>query len=134
MTDVARMWVNQPSAHQTYHSLHGFNVLAVKEDKTLHRVYFLSGDVVSQQISTTALSDGWIPERRSLVLDKLVQSGAKVTISRWDATDATDDTPFKASVVGRWFIGGHHSLGDTVYAALRNLEMYVATRVYKHKD
>lgn len=55
-----RMWVNQPSALQQYHALHGTNVLAVREDAATCRIYFLSGPIVSQQIDPLALSEGWI--------------------------------------------------------------------------
>lgn len=56
---VERMWINQPSTQQTYHDLHGTNVLAVYERPNFYRVYFLSGPVVSQEVSALALSRGW---------------------------------------------------------------------------
>lgn len=55
---VARMWINQPSSQQPLHHLHGTNVLAVQENSTTYRVYFLSGSVISQQVSYSALSPG----------------------------------------------------------------------------
>ena len=61
---IKRMWVNQPSKLQTYHDLHGMNVLAnfktsgfVKDDDVT--IYFLSGPVISQIIDAKALADGW---------------------------------------------------------------------------
>lgn len=56
---MVRMWVNQPSSHQQYHSLHGTLVLAVKENETTWRAWFLSGAIISQQFLIQALSDGW---------------------------------------------------------------------------
>lgn len=64
MSYPRRMWINQPSTHQPHHALHGRRVLAMRERGTLdgatiERVYFLSGDVVDQQMVSTALSEGW---------------------------------------------------------------------------
>jgi hypothetical protein len=56
---LTRMWVNQPSTLQAHHKLHGVNVLAAPELGDTVRVYFTSGDVVSQQMSKAALSKGW---------------------------------------------------------------------------
>lgn len=54
-----RVWINQPSTSQPFHRLHGTRALAVRESQNIARIYFLSGPVVSQQISTVALSEGW---------------------------------------------------------------------------
>lgn len=62
-----RMWINQPSKLQPYHDLHGTNVLAIHERDDIsseipvhiYRAYFLSGDVISQEITLAALSPGW---------------------------------------------------------------------------
>jgi hypothetical protein len=59
MTNIRRMWINQPSTLQRYHALHGTNVLALRETKSTYRVYFLSGSIISQQIGSDALSSGW---------------------------------------------------------------------------
>jgi len=56
---VERMWINQPSMLQPYHGLHGTNVLATRESDDTCIIYFLSGDVTSQQIDPIALSKGW---------------------------------------------------------------------------
>jgi hypothetical protein len=56
-----RMWINQPSGLQTFHALHGTNVLAEHEYDDTMRIYFLSGDVISQQVFKSALSEGWRP-------------------------------------------------------------------------
>jgi len=56
---VERMWINQPSKLQPYHNLHGTRVLAVRESYETSRIYFLSGDVISQVIDPVALSPGW---------------------------------------------------------------------------
>jgi hypothetical protein len=58
-----RMWINQPSGLQTFHALHGTNVLAEHEYDDTMRIYFLSGDVISQQVFKSALSEGWLPAR-----------------------------------------------------------------------
>lgn len=55
-----RMWINQPSTLQPYHNLHGTNVLAVREYDDTWSVFFLSGEIVSQQVPGSSLSKGWI--------------------------------------------------------------------------
>lgn len=55
-----RKWVNQPSTLQPLHHLNGTNVLAVHEYDDTWSIFFLSGDIVSQQCSGAALSDGWL--------------------------------------------------------------------------
>lgn len=54
-----RAWINQPSTLQPLHRLHGTNVLAVEEYTDTYRVYFLSGETISQHVPATALSRGW---------------------------------------------------------------------------
>ncbi len=54
-----RMWINQPSRLQPYHNLHGVRVLAIHEYDETWQIFFLGGDVVSQQIDQAALSKGW---------------------------------------------------------------------------
>ena len=51
-----RMWINQPSATQPLHHLHGTNVLAVEDT-----IYFLSGKTISMLVLTnpSPLSEGW---------------------------------------------------------------------------
>jgi hypothetical protein len=64
--NVKHMWINQPSKHDPLHKLHGTNVLATLETHFpphIMRAYFLSGDVVSQQIPRHWLSHGWRPEK-----------------------------------------------------------------------
>lgn len=63
MTTLTRMWINQPSKLQPLHRLHGTNVLAHPDTDGVHRVYFLFGDVVSQQVPSEALSRGWVKPR-----------------------------------------------------------------------
>jgi len=62
---IKRMWINQPSTRQPFHNRHGQNVLAVKESETVHRVYFLAGAIVSQQMPTLCLSAGWPSEKEN---------------------------------------------------------------------
>jgi hypothetical protein len=68
---LKRMWIDQPSTLQPLHSLHGTNVLAQPETDKVMRVYFLSGDVISQRVPNEALSPGWrpapIPEREAVL-------------------------------------------------------------------
>lgn len=59
--EPTRMWINQPSKHQPHHALHGTNVLAQQENGDVMRIFFLSGDVTSQQMSRAHLSEGWRP-------------------------------------------------------------------------
>lgn len=54
-----RMRVTQPSSLQPLHALDGTNVLAIPEYGNTMRIYFLSGDVISQQASRLSLSEGW---------------------------------------------------------------------------
>lgn len=57
------MWINQPSSLQPHHKLHGINVLAIQEGIIgggVHRIYFLSGETISQQIHSRALCEGWV--------------------------------------------------------------------------
>ena len=65
MSDIRRMWVNQPSKLQRYHHLHGQRVHADigissnqhKQARSMVRVYFLHGSRISQNIHRTALSE-----------------------------------------------------------------------------
>jgi hypothetical protein len=50
---------------QNYHGLHGTLVLAHHEHGKTWRVYFTSGDVISQQVTSDALSEGWPIHLRS---------------------------------------------------------------------
>jgi hypothetical protein len=59
MPYIKRMWINQPSTSQEFHKMHGTRVLAIHESFLMMRVYFLDGDIISQQIPTMALSMGW---------------------------------------------------------------------------
>ena len=56
-----RAWVNQPCSHQPMHHLHGKNVLACRHEvgALTTRVFFLSGDTVSMEVPSNALSLGW---------------------------------------------------------------------------
>ena len=58
---MKRMWIDQPSILQPYHALHGTNVLAwpPKNKRIVCRIYFLNGPVISAEILTSSLSDGW---------------------------------------------------------------------------
>jgi hypothetical protein len=61
MDKLERMWINQPSTLQPLHKLHGTNVLARREYDDTLQIFFLSGDVVSQQAKSLWLSPGWQP-------------------------------------------------------------------------
>jgi len=59
--DFERMWINQPSSLQTYHNYHGCNVIAwLDNNKSTTQISFISGDIISMEIDTIALSKGWI--------------------------------------------------------------------------
>lgn len=59
MGGIYRAWINQPSRSQPLHALHGTNVLAERDTDRTTRVYFLGGDVFSQQVLNECLSKGW---------------------------------------------------------------------------
>ena len=59
---MERMWINQPSTLQKYHYLHGTRVFSDSESNETCIVYFLNGDIISQQIDRSTLSAGW-PDR-----------------------------------------------------------------------
>ena len=56
-----RMWVNQPSALQPCHRMHGCRVLAIMSTWTDSsvRVYFADGPIISAEVSPLSLSCGW---------------------------------------------------------------------------
>lgn len=56
-----RMWVNQPSASQPCHHMHGYRVLAIMSTWTDSsvRVYFADGPFISAELSPIVLSRGW---------------------------------------------------------------------------
>lgn len=58
-SELARYWINQPSKLQYYHKLHGTNVLGYLEYEGTFRIYYLSGDIISSQIPSICLSEGW---------------------------------------------------------------------------
>lgn len=62
--ELARMWINQPSTLQPLHKMNGVNVLACPKRKGLatRRVYFLRGDIISQEVPSVILSEGWNKE------------------------------------------------------------------------
>jgi len=50
--ELKRYWINQPSTLQPFHKLHGTNVLGIVTNDKTTLIYFLSGDVISQEISS----------------------------------------------------------------------------------
>lgn len=62
--DIKRMWINAPSLGHSMNNLNGTNVLAVAETDDLYRIYFLEGNVVSQQCPKNVLSNGWVNRRK----------------------------------------------------------------------
>lgn len=65
MKTMKRMWINQPSTLQTHHKLHAKNILADIGSKAngYIRVYFVAGEIISQQIEYRALSRGWLVKK-----------------------------------------------------------------------
>lgn len=59
MTFARRAWINQPSASQPLHSMHGVRVIALPAQDGYCTVYPVDGDTVSLRASTSCLSDGW---------------------------------------------------------------------------
>jgi hypothetical protein len=59
LSGLRRMWIDQPSTLQPLHHLHGTRVLGYKEYEGTYRVFFLEGDIVSQQAPSLCLGEGW---------------------------------------------------------------------------
>jgi hypothetical protein len=59
VTFARRAWINQPSASQPLHSMHGVRVIALPAQDGYCTVYPVDGDTVSLRASTLCLSDGW---------------------------------------------------------------------------
>ena len=61
--NLRRMWINQPSTIQGFHKLHGKLVLATRpplgDRRRFVQVYFTDGDIISQELPWSILSDGW---------------------------------------------------------------------------
>jgi hypothetical protein len=56
---MKRMWINQPSTLQPFHKLHGARVLVEDPVVGFRRIWFTSGDVISMELPTMVLSEGW---------------------------------------------------------------------------
>lgn len=63
MTNVNRMWINQPSTLQPYHRWHGENFLVVDDGPEHYQAFFLSGDVINMRVRREAMSPGWNEQR-----------------------------------------------------------------------
>ncbi len=60
-----RMWINQPSTNQPFHSMNGMREIAFPDGWNEARVFFLEGDVVSCRMSWLHLSAGWPESTRT---------------------------------------------------------------------
>lgn len=87
MSELKRMWINQPSTRQPLHHLHGVNVLA---DDT--RVYFLSGPIISMETprQPSPLSNGWRVSGKKT--DRIKELEAKLAKA---AAMALEECPFR---------------------------------------
>jgi hypothetical protein len=57
---LKRMWINQPSTHDTHHEWHGKNVLFDELSDPLHpTIYFLNGIIHNMIVDPKILSEGW---------------------------------------------------------------------------
>ena len=65
MCSLKRMWFNQPSTLQPHHNLHGTRVLACPASAITRQVYLLEGPVISMQVMSNTLSEGW-PQREGV--------------------------------------------------------------------
>jgi hypothetical protein len=98
--ELTRMWINQPSTLQELHALNGTNVLAIHEYDNTMRIYFLSGDRISQQVNKMVLSNGWRPStpvtQETLNQEEVVEvvSGLHKALSRM--VDAHDPDSIEA--------------------------------------
>jgi hypothetical protein len=100
-----RMWINQPSKHQPHHALHGTNVLAQQEHGDVMRIFFLSGDVISQQVSRAHLSEGWRPSAPASKEHPHQAEVVEVVVGLHKALSRMIDTHNADSIEAEWL--GH---------------------------
>lgn len=118
---IERMWINQPSTLQPLHHLHGTLVLAEQDTFQTHKVYFLSGAVISQQVPNTALSKGW-PEHLH------AQPPAREDAQPVYALEVVRDPTVEGA---KRFVGVTHPAPDALRRAVEALEKIKAVRVCK---
>lgn len=104
-TGLTRMWINQPSSLQPHHDLHGTNVLALHEYDNTYRVYFLSGDTISQQMFSTSLSKGWRPAPKVTAATELQNEVVEVVTGLHKALSRMVYAHDRDSVESEWL--GH---------------------------
>lgn len=101
---LLRMWINQPSSLQPLHALHGVNVLAHLEnehDKTM-RIYFLSGNVTSQDAPRDALSKGWMDPAVSNTVETQQSAVVEVVMGLHKALSRMVDKHDPDSIESEW--------------------------------
>lgn len=117
-----RMWVNQPSASQPCHKMHGCRVLAITPTLTDSsiRVYFVDGPLISAELSPLSLSYGWPEVSR---FDKAV-AALRSIVRQANIPLGPCDYPEKPETVnqhgGRWAYR-HEELGAIAKQALADL-------------
>lgn len=83
MSNLRRMWINQPSTFQPFNNLHGTLGLVDLDGGDLEHLamfYFLDGDTVGQQVHKSALSFGWPEKFREPVPDLPVPTTEKTEV------------------------------------------------------
>ena len=84
---INRMWINQPSTLQPFHSYHGQNVLCHDTSEKFVRIHFAAGDVISMEIDRAALSPGWQQMKKTkeqVAVDLLAE-----LVRQWQFVDGT---------------------------------------------
>lgn len=56
MTNIYRAWINQPSAMQIHHALHGKTVIVADDGAHMVRVYFTEGETHSMVMPQLCVS------------------------------------------------------------------------------
>jgi hypothetical protein len=98
VTNLRRAWINQPSTQQEHHDLHGRRVLAAEDRDGVSRVFFTEGPVVSMELRSTSLSDGWYVAPVQRQLDAVMHS-----VDKWfdEGDSRLKDDPSNRSAAAR---------------------------------
>lgn len=111
-TELTRMWINQPSTLQPHHALHGTNVLAVPEYGDTMRIYFLSGNTISMQVSRLALSKGWLPSNEANLKSPKQDSVVEVVTGLHKALSRMIDLHNPDSIEAEWLSHSNELVRD----------------------
>lgn len=59
ITEMQRMWINQPSEHHALHHMHGTRVLGAYLYDNTYKVFPTEGPIISMLVERQCLSYGW---------------------------------------------------------------------------